>query len=375
MLITTGSATRMGIVFACELIPVVILGIPSGIAVQRLGVRRTMLGCDGVRAPLIALFPILHITGVLNFGVLLALVVVVGAFNGPYISAQRLAIPAVVGEDEAAVVRGNGLLEGATRLANLLGPAVAGLLIAVLGSVNVLWADAGSYVASFALLTALPRESGAEAGTGGSGGGLLAGARAVLGDPVLRTVTLASLLFGALFPLLLASLPVMAVDRFDANPRVAGYLLASWGGGALLGALVIARLAQRVPPMRMGAGAAVLMCIPLWLLGIMLPAWGVGIVLGLSGIFTPLLNAPLITLLMLRTEHSARPMAITFLMTANLLAGPLGYFVAGPLLAHWGLRPVLLVVAAGLSVAALVLVGLATSEQATDTERQEAAVP
>src|SRR6266566_1239996 len=50
VLVTTGSATKMGLVFAAELIPIAVLGIPSGAVIQRLGPRGTMLLSDFVRA-------------------------------------------------------------------------------------------------------------------------------------------------------------------------------------------------------------------------------------------------------------------------------------------------------------------------------------
>src|SRR5207245_633663 len=52
VLVTTGSATKMGLVFAVELAPVAVLGIPSGAVVQRLGARTSMLIADAARAPL-----------------------------------------------------------------------------------------------------------------------------------------------------------------------------------------------------------------------------------------------------------------------------------------------------------------------------------
>jgi len=59
VLVTTGSPTRMGIVFAVEVVPMALFGIPSGAAVQRFGARRTMLVCDAARAPLVALVPLI----------------------------------------------------------------------------------------------------------------------------------------------------------------------------------------------------------------------------------------------------------------------------------------------------------------------------
>ena len=61
---TTGSATRMGVVLAVELLPIAILGIPSGSVIARYGARRTMLVSDLIRAPLLASIPLLHELGV-----------------------------------------------------------------------------------------------------------------------------------------------------------------------------------------------------------------------------------------------------------------------------------------------------------------------
>ena len=129
VLTTTGSATRMGLVFAVELLPVALLGIPSALVVQRLGVRRTMVVSDLCRAPLLAAVPLLHLTETLTFPLLLGIVFAIGVFSAPYLTAQRLIIPETFGDDEALVVQGNALLEGVIRLATLLGPAIAGVAI------------------------------------------------------------------------------------------------------------------------------------------------------------------------------------------------------------------------------------------------------
>ena len=67
VLVTTGSPTKMSVVLAAEILPMALLGIPSGSVVARLGARTTMLVSDIVRAPLIALVPLLHWTGHLTF--------------------------------------------------------------------------------------------------------------------------------------------------------------------------------------------------------------------------------------------------------------------------------------------------------------------
>ena len=63
VLVTTGSAAKMSLVLAVEILPMAIFGIPSGMVVERLGARTTMLVCDAARAPLLVALPILHAAG------------------------------------------------------------------------------------------------------------------------------------------------------------------------------------------------------------------------------------------------------------------------------------------------------------------------
>ena len=369
VLATTGSISRMGFVFAAELVPVALLGIPAGLLVARTGVRRIMLAGDALRAVLIAVVPVLRLLGALSFPLLLVMVAVVGAVSTPYVAAQRLALPELVGEDEQLMLKAGGLLEAAIRGASLIGPALAGLVIGLVGAVNVLWVDAATFVISFALLTTLPRPTN-DLSAAARSEGVLTGARAVLGDRVLATVTGAALLYGFFFPFVIASLPVMAEFRFGRNPHTAGLLLAAWGGGALLGALTTGRFADRLNPLRMGAYAALALDAVLWFLPWHFPAAVVVVVLVSSGFFTPLLNAPLLTLLLSRTDPAVRAQAVTFVMTANLLAGPIAFAVSGFAFSGWGVEPVLAVVAAGLLVCALLLTRLAFTVPPPEQEEQ-----
>ncbi|HET8895379.1 MAG TPA: hypothetical protein VFM96_14910, partial [Gaiellaceae bacterium] len=74
VLATTGSTVRMGLVLAVQLLPAAILGTFSGTAVAAVGSRRTLIGSDALRAPLLAAVPALHWLGLLSFPVLLGLV-------------------------------------------------------------------------------------------------------------------------------------------------------------------------------------------------------------------------------------------------------------------------------------------------------------
>ena len=134
VLVTTGSATRMTLVVAAELIGIGAMALPGGRIIRRYGARRTMLACDGGRGVLIAAIPVLHWSGGLTLPLLLVVVAAVGGLTAPYFAAQRIIVPELLGEDEALVTRASALFQGAIRVTLLLGPVAAGVLIAALSA-------------------------------------------------------------------------------------------------------------------------------------------------------------------------------------------------------------------------------------------------
>ena len=355
---TTGSPTRMGIVLAVEMLPVALLGIPSGTVVTRLGARNTMLVGDLCRAPILLSIPVLHTAGVLSFPVLLALVALLGVFIAPYFASQRLVLPEILGDDERAVSQANAVLEGAQRASSLLGPALAGVLIASIGAPNVLYIDAATFVVSFMLLLLFVPRRAPIAPTDDSRG-VLAGIRFLLRDRVLRVLGGTALIANGMGTMLAAALPVLAYEEFDGSSRVAGAFFAAFGIGAVAGSIVAVKLVGRFEPLRLGATSFVLLTLPVFALALELPVLGVMAALALSSFFGPLVNAPLITVITTRTPEALRAKVTTAVITTAMLAGPLGFVFAGPLIESWGPRPVFLLVAAGQLLATLPFLAVA----------------
>ena len=358
VLVTTGSAGRMTVVLAVQLAPIAILGIPSGALISKLGARRTLIIGDAARAPLMAAIPLLHALDMLSFPLLLVLVAAIGCFLAPYFSAQRLILPELVGDDEQAVALGNAFLEGLPRLMGLLGPAAAGVLIAVLDAPSVLYVDAATFAVSAVVLTlfvpARPPLAPSD-----DAKGLFAGVRFLLRHRLLGPLAGCALVLNALGQMLVAALPVLAYEEFGGSSRVAGVFFGSFGAGAVVGMVVAMRMMPRVDPIRLAATSLVALTLPIWLLLADLPAWGVVGALFVSAIFGPLVNAPLLGVLTTRTPTGLRPKVMTALITFAMLAGPVGLLVAGPLLERFGPHAVFGVVAAGELAAALVFAAVA----------------
>jgi hypothetical protein len=98
VLVSTGSARQMSFVLAGSVGGYALLGIPSGAVLAALGSTRTMLIADATRAPLTASIPVLHWLDLLSLGVLVAIAFVLGVLATPYVSAQRVIVPELLGE-------------------------------------------------------------------------------------------------------------------------------------------------------------------------------------------------------------------------------------------------------------------------------------
>ncbi|MDQ3823733.1 MAG: MFS transporter [Actinomycetota bacterium] len=346
VLFTSGSATRMTFVIAAELIGLGALGLPGAKVLGRLGARRTMLLCDGARAPLMLLLPLLHWSGVLSFPALLAVAFGVGALTAPYFAAQKLILPELLGEDERRVSEANALFQGATRLTLLLGPVAGGALIAAFDAPIVLVIDAATYVVGFTLVALFvphrPPVVEEDADTS-----IRAGLRFLVHDPLLRVWSVVFALGDAAWTAFFATVPVLVVVRFDADPRIAGWLLASFGAGALIGNGVAYRfLLKRVDGLRLIAVCIMGQALPLWLLTMELPAAALSGALVVSGVANGLVNPSLHTISTLRVPAPLRPavMSVGMLLWAGV--NPLGLFGVGPVLDAAGPEPVLVAFAA-----------------------------
>lgn len=347
VLVTTGSAKQMTLVIAAEAGGYALFGIPSGTVLDRLGPQRTMRLCDAVRAPLMVLVPVLHWTGELSLPSLVALTFVLGAAGTPYSAAQRVVVAEILDDDEVSVERANALLQGATRITMLCGPALAGILIAAVGAPIVLVVDAASYVVAFVLVTLLVPATRAPRGEEAEDAhGPLAGVRYLLRDPLLRGWTAAIVVGDASFSVLFVAIPVLVVGHYGADPRLAGAFFASWGVGAVAGNVVAYR-SERVGGLRQAAPLVLAQAAPIWAVAAPVPAAAVSGALALSGLANGLANPTLHALLTLRPPAAVRAKALTALFTASTLGTPIALAVAAPAFAAYGSRHVVAVAAAG----------------------------
>ncbi|ROR00470.1 MFS transporter [Streptomyces sp. 2132.2] len=344
---TTGSATRAGLVFAGQVLPMALLGFAGGEVIQRLGARRTMVISDLARAPVVALIPLLQNLGALNLAVLMAIVVALGTLAVPYHAAQRVLAMELLSPHARSLARANSALAGVTNGSAFVGPALAGALIPLVGTTSVIWLDAASFAFSgLLLLRRVPAGGGGAEGSAAGPRGLWAGVRHLCGDWFLSRAMLSTVVFGLMLRTQMITMPVLAFTRFEGDARVGGLLIAAYGAGGLVGSVAAYVLAARVAPVRLACTALVCVALPLWTLLVPVPASALVVAVGLSSAAAPLANAPLMGLLSARLPDGFGPKVLQAVVTISTLAGPLGFLAAGAVLDRAGVAATLWGVAA-----------------------------
>ncbi len=352
VLTSTGSPAKTGIVAAAELVPTILVGIPSSWVAARLGPLKTMLLCDGARAPLALAVPALYWLGWLPFGALVLLAAAMGVFIPAHLASQRTLLPELVGESQDDVGQANAVLQAATRLPLSIAPAIAGVLVGLIGAPTVLVLDAATFGISFVLLLRLLQcFDPVRRDVPISSTGLLAGVRVVARDRLLGSVTVANAVVEFAMQMVFLSLPILAYTRYDGHVSLSAALFTAWSIGTLLGMPAARRLAKRDAVQVLRAGL-VAQALPLWLLAADAPPVALGVALLLSGVANPIANAPSNTIMTLGVRDDFRQQAMGAFVTCLLGAGGVGLVAAGPLAEHTGPHGPLLVAAASTSVCA-----------------------
>jgi MFS family permease len=360
-------------VILVALLGTAVAGLPAGAFVQRLGARKSMLISDALRAPLMLLVPILHWTGHLSLAALLVLAALLGILAAPYFTAQKVIVPELLGEDEQTISHANALFQGAIRTTMLLGPPVAGVLIGLIGAANVLVVDGATYVVSFAIVALfVPRPKREIAPEQEDTRGILTGLRFVVHDKLLRVWTPLFVAGDAAWQAFFAAVPVLVIERFGADAKIAGLLFAGFGAGAVAGNILSFRFfSEKVDGLLLIALTVPIQAAPLWVLTLDVSAWAMFGAILVSGIGNGICNPSIHTIFTLRMPPAIRAKAVAAMGAIWGVGTPVGLLVAGPVLNAYGAEPVLIGFAAvqtvtmlGVAVASLRARGLPASSPA-----------
>ncbi|MET9734437.1 MFS transporter [Streptomyces sp. NPDC006458] len=357
VLVTTGSATRTGLVAFCELAPYVLVKAFTGPRVDRAGPRTVSLGADVGSALGAAAVLVLHAVDALSFPLLLALVALIGAARGPGDLAKEVMVPEAAERGAVPLERATGLSGVTERLASTAGPVAGGALVALVGPLKGLAVTAVCFaLGSVIVAVALPRRLGRADSEGASGTSeepgywlrFREGFTFLRGEPLLMSVIvmvgITNLLDSAFSAVLL---PVWARESGH-GPAAIGLLGSVAGAAAVGGSLVAAVAAHRLRRRLVFFAGFLVAGAPRYaILAFDAPMAAVVAVFGVAGFGAGFLNPVLGAVLLERVPRHllGRVNALGDSLTSAGL--PLGGLLAGAAVTAVGLAPVLLACAAG----------------------------
>ncbi|MBO1900899.1 MFS transporter [Leucobacter weissii] len=252
VLFTTGSPLGASAVAIAAAVPSAVAGLLMGSLMDRINRRTVAILSDVISAVALLILPIVDLTVGLNLGWFIAVAVLNSFGDVPGITAREAMLPAVArsaGMDPSRLI---GLRESLAGVSLLAGPAVAGILVAALEPVTVLWITSGT-AALAAVLTlgvpprasALPDEPARERSSGSSGS-VFHGLVIIFRSPLLRLMVL----LGLALALVLAATQGMVIPvhfAFRGEAGFVGFVLSSLAAGLLLGGGLFAALGGRIP--------------------------------------------------------------------------------------------------------------------------------
>lgn len=248
-----GSAVQLGLVSVCQFAPILLFGLPAGVVADRVP-RRNLLALTALLAGILAaVLAVLVATNAVQLWQVYLLALGLGAINAFDMPARQAFVSEMVSKaDLMNAVALNSALFNAGRV---VGPGIAGLLLAMYGSALCFGLNAASYLAVVAAMLMMRLAPVERAGEGRALERLGEGLRYVRTTPaVLLPIVLVGCVatFGMNFNVWI---PILAKEDLGSGARGFGLLMSSMGIGSLVGALSLAYFGRQ-PRRRLMIGTA-----------------------------------------------------------------------------------------------------------------------
>lgn len=338
----SGSVLMLSIVFG--MLPQAFMSIFGGVWADRHSRKLLIMGADTTIAVVTLGLALLMASGVDDLWVIYLALAVRSVFAGIQTPAVSAMIPQIAPADQ--LMRVNGMFQSIQSGMMLLAPALAAVVYASFDIVAVFFVDAATALIGVGMLAMVrvPRLIRSDAADGPVSyfGDLAAGVRYIGSNaPVKWLVSLFALvmfLVGA--PSYLTPLMVTRTFGDEVWKLTANELF--WGGGMLLGGLLMASFGPRIKRrVRLMVGSVLLTGVLVAGLGVSTNMW-VFFVLGLLiGITFATLNTPAFTIIQERVEPEMQGRVFGFVGIVMTVAMPLSMVVFGPLADQFSVQSLL----------------------------------
>jgi len=331
----TGSSFMLGLLGFMQFLPVLVFSLWAGVVVDRIDKRRLLYATQGLALLQAAVLATVVTAGAVRPWMVLALATGFGIVNAFDLPARQSFLVELVGKEDLS--NAIALNSAAFNAARVVGPAIAGVLVAAIGEGGCFWINAVSYLAVLYCLKLMDlpsraREGGAEAGRASLSEGVRY-ARSI--GPIRNLLILLGLTAGLGFQYMIL-LPVYARTILRAGPGAYGLLVSAFGLGALLSAV---RLTQSLD--RWGLRRNLLLGLSTAGVGLAVFAWSrtlpLSLAMGfLAGFGLIVYVASTNTLLQLTTEDRFRGRVMSLYTLMFVGTAPIGALASGLIAQRYG---------------------------------------
>jgi MFS family permease len=350
VLALTGSGLALGTVLIAAAIPRAAFMLLGGALTDRRSPRTLMLVSNVLRAVTVGAVAALILADAVELWHLIVLGVVFGTVESIFYPAMNTVVPMLVSSERLPAA--NALVQATSQLTALAGPAIAGVLVASIGTGTAFALDAASFaVAALALAfiaggrrsapvgptDAAPVPAEPDAGVATEAAptilrSIREGAAYAFRDPAIRTIILLSAAINlAVSGPIGVGLPWLANVRFGGGPALLGIMFAGFGGGALIGALVAGTAAR---PRRYGLlvlGLSGFLGLCLGAVGLAPNGQSATALLVIAGLGAGYMNVTVIAWLQARVQPALLGRVMSLVMLGAVALQPVSLFVAGVL--------------------------------------------
>lgn len=360
-----GSATDLGIVFTGNIVPMVAFMLGGGVIADRLGRRPVMLTADVARCLAQGALAAVLFLSHPSVWLFMAMAVIGGIGNALFMPALSGLTVQIAPRDRLGDA--NALYGMAQPGAQVVGPALAGILIAVTSPATVIAVDAATYAVSALALSGLCFPESARARTPSLLHELAEGWAEFTAHTWLWVGTVSGALFNLVTwgPYLVLG-PVLA-RQYLGGARAFGTILACYGAGAILGGLLVLGRRPR-HPLRISTLASVGYAFPPLALALHLPVVAVSAAALLAGLGSAIGSAVETTVIQQRVPAHALSRVGAFNAVGAFAFGPFAFIAAGPVATLVGPRALLGFGAAWAAAGTVVMLALPSVRRVTWTD-------
>ena len=337
----TGSGLALGLVLTAAAIPRAALMLVGGAITDRISPRRIMLISNIGRGVVSALLTGLILLDLIEIGHLALIAAIFGFMDAFFYPAFMSIVPMLIKENDLEA--GNALLRSSARMAALVGPAPAGLIISSVGFATAFAFDSATFLIAAAALWLIkggirrsddPKAAKIRSSRSDrmmtTSAAITEGIRYAWKDPVIRPIILivAVIEFSFAGPFMVG-IASMANETQTDGALAFGMLLSAWGGGALFGVVIAGSIPRPRYRGRIMIGISGILGIGLGFLGVSPNLIFTAIIIFIMSIGSGFINVMLMAWLQSRSQPGMIGRTTSLVMLASVGLAPLSYALAG----------------------------------------------